>query len=580
MCPKLLILFFFSAFSAAKIDGISLRIDQGTIDRALAALAPAIIAIVKEMDIADVSQSFTIGKALISNIKIVDLKFVSPPFVSLNNGRFCLRSSKVATKLLMNIYVSMLMSLTAGVEADITIQNFLMCFQVDLDLQRKFVVTVTEHTVVISDMFVVLKDETHNVRTLMTGLLGLVNEAIRSSINNFLDQDLSKNVEQALAKQIERTKPRAYLSPKNGVFLDFTPEHPPIFADGVTYSTRGYTFQEKNWAVDHQHTQKPDEIPKFEEGFGLTCYMNDFVLRNLVGVLWANTELFQQTFSEKSAIIPIDFTVAGFSKIFQRLDEKYPKHLPTMLRVKLSQAPNIKIRNDYISVFVRADVTAMVIPEEGKKPVIFGEFSVIAVVDAFISLEDIRTLKIVPRNSTIIDMDRFILYGVLVDRELINQTVNGAIQLFINYFGFAHRTALDVIQKTIDFESTKLTLADNLLVFAANLNFKTLPADFFSSKKTQKPTIAPGDADQGEQAKIKRQGSDTNQETAPVSDSLSSPRTISTTAAQLRVDSPAKVESAQQQQPLLPAIEFVRRQSQEELVRRDSGNDFEKLTRI
>lgn len=484
-------LFFFSAFATAKIDGISLRIDQTTIDRAFLALEPAMITAIKNMQIADVTQSVGLTQVFITKIRIQDINFIIRPRISFDDGLFCIRSAKVSTTLGFSIHTKIVTMFGSAVEAQISINNFVMCFKVDLDPHRKFVVTVANHQVVIDEMAVTLRDENNKVRTKMTGLLGLGNELIRSSINSFLDKDLSKNVEAAIAKQIDQTRPRAYVSPKEGVFMDFTPQHPPIFLDGITYTSRGYTFQEKDWAADFQHTQQMEQIPRFEDGFGVTCYMNDFVLRNLVGVLWAHTGLFERTFTERSDLIPLDFTVAGFSKIFQRLDEKYPKHLPTMLKVRLAQAPNIRIRKDYISVFVRADVVAMVLPENQEKPIIFGDFSVIAVVDAMISLEEIRTLKIVPRKSTRIDIDRFVLYDVIVDRQLINQTINGAIQLFINYFGFAHRTALDVIQKIISFESTKLKLADDLLVFAANLHFNEVPADFFSDKKGKKAEIVP-----------------------------------------------------------------------------------------
>jgi len=258
-----------------------------------------------------------------------------------------------------------------------------------------------------------------------------------------------------------------------GILMDLMPTHAPVLSDGITYSTKGYTFQEKEWDHNFDFVEPPKVLPEYEEGYGITVYMNDFVVRNAIGVMFEHTDLFSRTFTEKSDIIPFDFTVEGFSKVFQKLDQKYPKELATKVTVKIVQAPNFIIRNDYVSIFTIVEVDTFVIQDE--KEVKFGSFSFAVNVDTVASMEDIKILKIVPRASTIVDFDYFQLYGVNVDRELINQTVNGGVQLFINYFGFSHKTALDLITDRVTFLKTKLKLVDNTLILACDVDIKEFP---------------------------------------------------------------------------------------------------------
>lgn len=470
------------ATSVPKVDGVSIRLHQEVIDRLLVAMTPRLLNSVKKMTIDDFHQEISfIGSADCSNIKVLDLRPVKPLQVRLTDGNACISSELLMMAVNIQVALKMpLMSQNFVIIANLNIKDLTICFNVALDQQHRFVVRVSRNNVEVNSMELELKNiggETHNK---LTAIVGWMTNMIKSKINNFLAQSLPLNINENLEKAIAKNKPIISLDGKKGVIVDLTPTHTPILNDGLTYSTAAYTFQEKEAQRDFKFREAPREIPKFEEGFGVTAYVNDFVLRNIIGVLWKHTDLFTKTLTERSPLLDIDFTVEAFSKLFQRLDQKYPKDLKTKLVVRVAQPPNIKIKNDYLSLFVWLQVDTIVV--ENGKDVLFGTFSVTANIDVVPSLENIQTLRIVPRASTIVDFERFSLYGVEVDRELINQTVNGAIQLFINYFGFEHKTELAVILEMVQFEKTKMKLENNLLVVAASVSFKEFPLEDAASK--------------------------------------------------------------------------------------------------
>lgn len=473
----ILILIFSSVTPIPKVDGVAIRVHQETIDKLLVALTPRLLDSAKKMKIDDFHQDIAfIGSADYTNIKVLDLQPIKPLKVSLSNGNACISSAELMMKINIQVAVKMpLLSQDFVIIANLKINDLKICVQVELDQQHQFVVKVSRNNIIVNTIEVELKNvagETHNK---LTAIVGWMSNMIKSKINQFLDEKLPNTINENLEKTIAKNKPIVNLDREKGVIVDLTPTHRPILQDGLTYSTAAYAFQEKEAQHDFKFGEIPKEVPKFEEGFGVTAYVNDFVLRNILGVLWKNTDLFTKTLAERSPLLDIDFTVEGFSKLFQRLDEKYPKDLKTKLIARVVQPPNVRIRNDYLSLFVWLQVDTIVI--ENGKDVVFGMFSVTANIDIVPSLENIQTLKIVPRASTVVDFERFNLYGVDVDRDLINQTVNGAIQLFINYFGFEHKTELDVILELIKFEKSKMKLENNLLVVAASVSFKEFPLE-------------------------------------------------------------------------------------------------------
>lgn len=488
---KLTFIIFLISQPLFSTSGVSIRIRQEVIDALIIALKPKILAQVLQIRIDDFQVSVLGFGCVFGNLQILNLEFVDEPKSSTLNSEICLKTARA--KIRGTVYMkcsSFLMNPEGAIDFFTEITDVNVCLEITIDEQHQLI-GASKHLQVEMPTLQLVLNNTHNtyLGSITHGIINALIPIAKIFVNKFFKNNLEKEVNKSLEQILKKYPPLIVIDAKSRILFDLTPSYPPIIYDGLFFKTNGYFYQERERINNFDLPNASKEVPVLDSEYGVTLTCDDFILRNFIGVLFDNTKLFSQTFEERSDLIPFDFTIEGFSKIFQNLDKFYqPSDLSTKLKLKITQVPNIKIKNDYISLFLIGEVEAFVIKTDGTEES-FALLSVIGNVDFSISLEQISQVKIVPLDSTIIDVDYFELYGVVVDRELLNQTINGAVKIWINYFGFSHKLALNIIQNMVVFQKTEMRLKDNLLVLSADMLFNEFKVDAAADINSNKKNV-------------------------------------------------------------------------------------------
>lgn len=468
----ILIIFLNSQFIIS--DGISVNIKEEVVNSLVSAILPLVEARIKKIKIDDMETKILKGlvTCYFTEIKLLNLNWETTPKIQFQSGEACITTENPTIKVsLITKCRSYVLNPDLLLEAWIKVSDLKICFNVKIDEQHKLKSVVTEQSIVIEDIDIIFKSTDGGSHDKYTQLVSTLKSFIIPLVNSFVAKDLSKIIDQEIEKNIAMYPPLVVIDEAKKIIVDFTPNHAPILNHGILFSTSGYVYQQKDSISHFGPAVFSDTVKQAHGEYGVTFQANDFVLNNLLGVLFKHTQMFERNFSERSQLMDFDFTVKGFSKIFQNLDTKYTPETKTKIYVRAVQAPNVSIMKGYASAFVWLEFNVVVMNNGFEKR--FCRFSVIASMDIVVSLEDIKVLKIVPRSSSIIDVDIFELYGVNVDRELLNQTINGALQLAINYFGLFKSLDLDIMLSKVNFLKTMIKMDQNSLELGADIYFRS-----------------------------------------------------------------------------------------------------------